>query len=208
MKLYCFGQSGNAYKAALTMALAGVDWEPVFIDFFNGANRTPEFRKINVMGEVPVLIDGYHTMTQSGVMQYHIARLSGKFDGETQAEKDEVMRWILWDNHKMSSQAGATRFQMNFLPEDKRSPDVIAWLQGRMRAAYKTLDNALEGRDWLVGDGITLADIACCGYLYYPEEFGFSRKDWPNIDTWLDRIAALDGWKHPYDLMPTKEFVI
>lgn len=206
MKLYCFGQSGNAYKAALTMALAGVEWEPVFVDFFNGEARTPEFRKINVMGEVPVLIDGDQTMTQSGVMQYHIARLSGKFDGKTQAEKDEVLRWILWDNHKMSSQAGATRFQVNFLPEDKRSPDVIAWLKGRMRAAYKTLDNALDGRDWLVGDGITLADIACCGYLYYPEEFGFNRKDWPNIDAWLDRIAALNGWKHPYDLMPTKEF--
>ena len=67
MKLYCFGQSGNAYKAALTLELAGVDWEPVFVDFFKGEARTPEFRKINVMGEVPVLIDGDRTMTQSGV---------------------------------------------------------------------------------------------------------------------------------------------
>lgn len=208
MKLYCFGQSGNAYKAALTMELAGVDWEPVFVDFFNGEARTPEFQKINAMGEVPVLIDGDQTITQSGVMQYHVARLTGKFDGKTQAEKDEVLRWVLWDNHKMSSQVGPTRFVTNFLPEDKRPEQVIGWLQGRIKAAFVTLNNALEGRDWLVGDGITLADIACCSYLYYPEEFGFDRKDYPNINAWLDRIAAQPGWKHPYDLMPTKEVVV
>ncbi len=208
MKLYCFGQSGNAYKAALTLELAGVDWEPIFVDFFNGEARTPEFQKINVMGEVPVLIDGDQTMTQSGVMQYHVSRLTGKFDGETQVEKDEVLRWILWDNHKMSSQVGATRFLMNILPEGKRPEQVIGWLQGRIKAAFTTLNNALDGRDWLVGDSITLADIACCSYLFYPEEFGFDRKDYPNIDAWLDRIAAQPGWKHPYDLMPTQDVIV
>jgi len=53
MKLHCFGESGNAYKAALTLELSGADWEPVFVDFFNGAGRTPEFLEMNVMGEVP-----------------------------------------------------------------------------------------------------------------------------------------------------------
>ncbi|MEM8754898.1 MAG: glutathione S-transferase, partial [Pseudomonadota bacterium] len=43
--------------------------------------------------------------------------------------------------------------------------------------------------------------FSCCGYLFYDEPFGFTRKDWPNIDAWLDRIAALPGWKAPYDLM-------
>ena len=208
MKLYCFGQSGNSYKAALTLALAGVDWEPVFVDFFNGETRTPEFRKINVMGEAPVLVDGDRTFTQSGVMQYHIARLTGKFDGKDQAEKDEVLRWVLWDNHKMSSQVGTTRFLMNFLPEAKRPQEVIAFMQGRLKAAFTTLNAALDGREWLVGDSITLADISCCAYLFYPEPFGFDRKDYPNIDAWLDRIAAQPGWKHPYDLMPTKEVVV
>ncbi len=208
MKLYCFGQSGNSYKAALTLALADVEWEPIFVDFFNGEARTPEFRKINVMGEVPVLIDGDRTFTQSGVMQYHIARKTGKFDGKTQEEKDEVLRWVLWDNHKMSSQAGATRFIMNFLPEAKRPAEAIAFMQGRVKAALATLEMALADRDWLVGDSISLADISCCGYLFYPEPFGFDRKDYPNIDAWLDRIAAQPGWQHPYDLMPTKPVVV
>ena len=72
MKLYCFGESGNAYKAALPLALSGLDWEPVFVDFFNGEARSPEFRAINVMGEVPVLIDGDTTITQSGAIQMYI----------------------------------------------------------------------------------------------------------------------------------------
>ena len=123
--MYCFGESGNAYKAALALELAGLDWEPVFVDFFGGATRTPEFRRLNVMGEVPVLVDGETVLTQSGVIQMYIAELTGKFGGDTQDASQEVMRWMFWDNHKLSGQAGAVRFLMNFLPEDKRPADVI-----------------------------------------------------------------------------------
>ncbi|SMX32148.1 glutathione S-transferase family protein [Actibacterium lipolyticum] len=202
IKLYCFGESGNAYKAALTLQLAEVDWEPVFVDFFNGEARTPAFQELNPMGEVPVMVDGDVTLSQSGVIQDYISSKTGKFGGRSAAERREVLRWLFWDNHKMSSQAGTTRFMMNFLPEDKRSADVIAFLQGRLRAALKVLEAELADKDWLVGDAPTIADFACCGYLYYPEPFGFDRKDYPNIDAWLDRIAALPGWKPPYDLMP------
>ena len=202
MKLYCFGESGNAYKAALSMQLAGADWEPVYVDFFNGGARTPEYRDVNVMGEVPTLVDRDITLSQSGAIQDYVAEKTGRFGGKTSDERREILRWVLWDNHKLSSQAGVTRFLMNFLPEDKRPAEVIGFMQGRLKAAYATLNAALEGRDWLVGNEITNADISCCGYLYYPEPFGFERKDYPNIDAWLDRIADQPGWKHPYDLMP------
>jgi len=101
-----------------------------------------------------------------------------------------------------SSTAGLTRFLLHFLPKDKRPKEVIAFNQGRLQAAYKTLDTHLEGRAWIVGDGITNADLSCCGYLYYPESFGFDRADWPNIDAWLTRLSETPGWKAPYDLMP------
>ncbi|MEX5729375.1 glutathione S-transferase [Rhodovulum iodosum] len=202
IQLYCFGESGNSYKAALTLELAGLDWAPVFVDFFNGEARGPAFRALNPMGEAPVMVDGDITLSQSGVIQYYVAEKTGRFDGATEAERRDVMRWMFWDNHKMSSQAGALRFMMNFLPEEKRPAEAINWLTGRVRAALTTLDHALEGRDWLVGGAPTLADLACCGYLYYPEPFGFDRAALPNIDRWLDGIAALPGWKHPYDLMP------
>ena len=202
IKLYCFGESGNAYKAALPLSLSGLDWEPVKVDFFGGEARSPEYTAMNVMAEVPVLVDGDVTITQSGVIQMYISEKTGKFGGTIKDEAREVTRWMFWDNHKMSSQCGTQRFLMNFLPEDKRPQEVIAFNAGRLKAAFRVLNNALEGSDWLVGDSVTHADFSCCGYLFYPEPFGFDRKDWPNIDRWLSNIEGLDGWKHPYDLMP------
>ncbi len=202
MKLYCFGESGNAYKAALTLELAGLDWSAVFVDFFHGAARTPEFRKLNPMGEVPVLVDGKTVLTQSGVIQDYVIEKTGKFGGNDAAERREVWRWVLFDNHKVSGVAGPLRFNMNFLPAEKRNEAVVAFMAMRLGSALKVLDTVLSDRDWLVGSGPTAADFSCCGYLYYPEPFGFERTEHPAIDAWLDRIATLPGWKHPYDLMP------
>ena len=202
IKLHCFGESGNAYKAALALELSGLDWEPVKVDFFGGEGRSPEFRAVNPMGEVPVMIDGDITLTQSGVIQDYISEKSGRFGGQNASERREILRWVLWDNHKLSSQAGMTRFLMNFLPPDKQPKEVIGFMQGRLKAAYAVLNDHLEGRDWIVGNGITNADLSCCGYLYYPEPYGFDRADWPHIDAWLTRLSDTPGWKHPYDLMP------
>src|SRR5690606_27399601 len=200
-KLHCFGESGNAYKAALTLTLAGYDWAPVFVDFFNGATRTEAFRKLNVMGEVPVFEEDGTVLTQSGAIMYHAVHRTGRLGGDPDAA-EEVLRWVLWDNHKLSSQAGTTRFLMNFLAPEKRPGEVIAFMRARLKNAYATLDQHLKGRDWIVGGAPTIADLSCCGYLFYPEPFGFDRGDWPEIDRWLNGIAALPGWKHPYDLMP------
>lgn len=206
MKLYCFGESGNSYKAALPLHLSGLDWAPVQVDFFGGETRSDAYRAdINPMGEAPVLVDGNLKLTQSGVIQDYISEQSGRFGGGDASERREVLRWVLWDNHKLSSAAGMTRFLINFLPEEKQPKEVIGFTQGRLKAAYEMLDKALAGRDWLVGDGPTNADFSCCGYLFYPEPFGFERADWPNIDAWLGRIEALEGYKAPYDLMPGRK---
>ena len=203
IKLYCFGESGNAYKAALALELSGLDWEPVYVDFFGGETRGEAYRaEVNPMGEAPVMVAGDLRLTQSGVIQQYITDETGKFGGESREARYEVLRWVLWDNHKLSSQAGMTRFLMNFLPEEKRPQEVITFSQGRLKAAYAVLDAHLSSRDWIVGDGPTHADFSCCAYLFYPEPFGFARADWPHIDRWLARIEALPGWKHPYDLMP------
>jgi glutathione S-transferase len=201
MQLYCFAESGNAYKCALALTMTDQEWTPIHVDFFAGEARRPEFQAINEMGEVPVLIDGDTTLTQSGVILDYISSKTGKLGGRSAAERREVLRWLFWDNHKLSTQIGTTRFLMNFLPPEKRPEAVIPFLQGRLKAAYTVLDGHLANRAWIVGDTHTIADLSCSGYLYYPEPYGFDRKDWPNIDRWLDRVAALPGWKHPYDMM-------
>lgn len=202
LKLHCFGESGHSYKAALALELGPLDWEPVYVDFFKGAVRSDAYQDLNVMAEAPVLVDGDLTLSQSGVIQQYLTEKTGKFGGDSPEEAREILRWILWDNHKFSSQLGVLRFLMNFLPEEKRSNDVIAFMTGRARAALHVLEAHLTQRDWMVGRGVTNADLTCCGYLFYQEPFGFTRSDWPAIDAWLIRIESLPGWKHPYDLMP------
>ncbi len=203
MKLYCFGESGHSYKAALALQLSEIDWTPIFVDFFNGETRSEQYRnQINEMGEAPVLVDGDIKLTQSGVIQNYLFSKTGKHGGRNEAEKLEILRWVLWDNHKLSSFAGNTRFLMNFFPQDRKPQSVIDFNLARLKGSYGILEKALIGKDFLVGDEITHADMTCCSYLYYPEPFGFERSEWPNIDRWLENISKKPGWQHPYDLMP------
>ncbi|MEO1239798.1 MAG: glutathione S-transferase N-terminal domain-containing protein, partial [Pseudomonadota bacterium] len=83
IKLHCFGESGHSYKVALALELGPLDWEPIFVDFFNGAVRSPDYRDLNPMGEAPVLVDGDATLTQSGVIQAYLSEKTGLFGGDT-----------------------------------------------------------------------------------------------------------------------------
>jgi glutathione S-transferase len=174
IKLYCFGESGHSYKSALALELSGLDWQAIYVDFFNGETRKPKFRTINEMGEVPVMIDSETTLTQSGVIQNYIVKKSGKLGGENAAQSREILRWILWDNHKLSSAAGLTRFLVNFLPENKQPKEVIEFTQARLKSAYTTLNTHLESRKWLATKRLTIADLSCCGYLYTPNRSDLS----------------------------------
>jgi len=204
-QLYCFAQSGNAYRAALMLNLIGADWKPVFVDFFKGGEtRTPKYRaEVNEMGEVPVLDHRGKKLSQSGVILTYLAERSGKFKPEGEEERLEALRWIIFDNQKVNGFLGPYRF-LKSLATPRGDPAVLNFLKGRIDNNLGILDKRLAGRSFLLGDRPTIADISLCAYLYYPaEEFGF---DIPgthkNIAAWLDRIKALPNWKHPYDLMP------
>jgi glutathione S-transferase len=199
-KLHCFAQSGNAYKIALALELAGADWEPVFVDFFKGAGRSPEFKALNIMAEVPVLEHAGKTMSQSGAILGYLSETLGKY---APSDSQEALRWILWDNHKLTNNLATWRFLANFLPEDKRNPDVIAFLEGRATTALGVLEAHLAGREWIVGNDLSTADLSCIGYLFYTDHYPIDwASDYPNVTAWRDRIAGLPGWKHPHDLMP------
>jgi len=204
-QLYCFAQSGNAYRAALMLNLIGADWEPIWVDFFvGGVTRKPEYREeVNEMGEVPVLVHGKRKLTQSGVILTYLSDLTGKFKPESDEERLEALRWIIFDNQKVNGFLAPFRF-LRTLAKPAGDPAVLAFLKGRAQGNLGIVNKRLTGRQFLVSDKPTIADISMTGYLYYPaEEFGFDiAVDYPAIGAWLDRIKGLPGWKHPYDLMP------
>ena len=198
--LHCFAQSGNAYKAALMLNLCGADWEPVFVDFFNGETRTPEFREINELGEVPVLTHAGRRLTQSGVILTYLADTLGQFGAQTEEERYEILRWILFDNHKLTSYTATLRFLLTFA--NTGETEVTAFLRARAQSALAILDGHLKQQDFAAADRPTIADLSLCGYLFWPDEIGVSWDDYPGIAPWLERIRSLEGWVHPYELMP------
>jgi glutathione S-transferase len=203
--LHCFAQSGNAYRVALMLNLIGADWKPEFVDFFaKGLPRTPEWRAdVNEMGEVPVLDHNGKRLTQSGVILTYLADLTGKFKPQTEDERLEALRWIIFDNQKLNGYLGPYRFLRNFA-KPAGDPAAMAFLKGRIDNSLRILDGRLARAPFVIGDHPTIADISLVGYLYYPaEEFGFDiAATYPNIAAWLERMKALPGWAHPYDLMP------
>ena len=203
-RLHCFAQSGNAYKVALALELGRADWEPVFVDFFKGGARTPEFRDMNIMAEVPVLEHAGKQLAQTGVILEYLTETLDEFKPQ---DWQEAWRWILWDNHKLTANLATWRFMTNFLPEEKRNNDVIGFVKGRATAALKVLNDHLHaqherGHDWIVGNSMSVADLSCIGYMYFVDEYDFDWSTVPAIVTWRDLIASLPRWKHPYDLMP------
>jgi glutathione S-transferase len=203
-ELYCFAQSGNAYRAALMLNLIGADWKPVYVDFFKGQTRTPEYRtQVNEMGEAPVLAHGGKKLSQSGVILNYLAKRSGKYLPQGEDEELEALRWIIFDNQKVNGFLGPYRFLKNFA-KPAGDPAVLAFFKGRIDGNLGIINKRLEGRKFMLGDRPTIADVSLAGYLYFPaEEFGFDiGKDHPAIGAWRERLKALPGWAHPYDIMP------
>jgi len=204
-QLYCFAQSGNAYRAALMLNLVGADWEPIYVDFFKGGEtRTPKYRtEVNEMGEVPVLVHGAKKLSQSGVILTYLGEHTGQFKLDGEDARLEALRWIIFDNQKVNGFLGPFRFLKNFA-RPAGDPAVLAFLKGRIDSSLAILDKRLSKAPFMLGDRPTIADISLCAYLYYPaEEFGFDiAAEHKNIAAWLNRIKALPGWAHPYKLMP------
>jgi glutathione S-transferase len=200
-RLYCVGESGNCYKVALMLTLCGCDWTPVFVDYMQGETRTDTYRQdVNEQGEVPVLAHDGKRLTQSGVILHYLAERTGKFGGRTTEERREVLRWILFDNHKFTSYYATLRWIVGV--QKNGDPAVVEFLRGRVLTVFGIVDKHLASHPFMLGSEPTIADFSMIGYHYYDEETTIDRNAFPHIEAWTRRIAELPGWKHPYDLMP------
>ena len=154
------------------------------------------------MGEVPVLDHNGRKFSQSAVCLTYLAKRSGKFRPEGEDEELECLRWLVFDNQKVNGYLGPYRFLKNFAP----APSPAARRSSRSGSASRCRSSTSGSRSRLIllGSRPTIADISLAGYVYYPpEEFGFDiAKDHPHIGAWMERMKALPGWKHPYELMP------
>ncbi|MGH6739214.1 MAG: glutathione S-transferase family protein [Bradyrhizobium sp.] len=204
-RLHYFPESGNSYKLALMLTLCGQSFEPVWTDFGGGVTRTAEWRQnVNPMGEIPVLeVDG-ERLTQTAPILLGLAEQYGRFGGEMAKEKFELLRWLFWDNHKLTGYMATYRFHRTFTSSP--DPQVLKYFRWRLDDFLSILDQHLQQNAFAIGEKPTAADFSMMAYLHYPaDEHGYDfAKSHPAIRAWLDRIATLPGWKSAYDLLPGK----
>src|SRR5205807_4325559 len=188
--LHYFPESGNSYKLALMLTLCGEVFEGVWTDFGGGATRTAEWRRdVNPMGEIPVLeIDGKR-FTQTAPILLKLSEQYRRFGGETEDEKFELLRWLFWDNHKLTGYMATYRFARTFTP----SPDepVLKHFRRRLDDFLSILDQHLTTNAFMIGTRPTIADFSMMAYLHYPaDEHGYDfAASHPVIAAWLGRMA-------------------
>jgi glutathione S-transferase len=204
-RLHYFPESGNSYKLALMLTLCGQRFEPVWTDFGGGVTRTTAWRQtVNAMGEIPVLEDSGAKLTQTAPILLMLAERYGRFGAADDRERFEILRWLFWDNHKLTGTMATYRFQRAFTP----SPDqnVLAFLRKRLDDYLGIVARQVRDRPFVIGARPTIADLSMCAYLSFPPaEAGYDlAASHPEVHGWLQRIAALPGWQAPYDLLPGK----
>ena len=204
-RLHYFPESGNSYKLALMLTLCGQTFEPVWTNFGGGVTRTPEWRRPgNEMGEIPVLEDDGVRLTQTAPILLKLAEQYGQFGGENAAEKFEILRWLFWDNHKLTGYMATYRYYRTFTPSP--DPHVLAHFRKRLDDFLRILEQHLQRSAFAIGDRPTVADLSMIAYLSYPsDETGYDLAvSHPAVSAWLGRVASLPGWRSAYDLLPGK----
>ena len=204
-RLHYFPESGNSYKLALMLTLCGQEFEPIWTDFGGGVTRTAAWREsVNELGEIPVLEEDELRLTQTAPILLRLAKRYSRFGGSNENEEFEILRWLFWDNHKLTSYLATHRFQRTFTISPE--PSVLAFMRNRIDDYLNIVEQHLQGRSFVVGDQPTVADISMIGYLCFPpEESGYDlATSHPAVSAWIGRVAALPGWRAPYDLLPGK----
>jgi glutathione S-transferase len=201
LTLYGSFTSSSSYKPMLYLALARLPFSFRTVNLKIGKQNEPEHLARNRYGKVPVLRHRGLTIVQSNVILSYLARTTGHFEGKTEQDRWTAREWLDWESDAISNVA-KVRHYSRFREVD---PAVMAYFRPPAEAALSFVDKSLQGRDWLVGDSPTIADIGCWGRMVFMAEGGMNIENWPRLLAWSNRLKAMPGFALPYDLIPSKD---
>jgi glutathione S-transferase len=193
--------SSSSYKPILFLALARLPFSFRTVNLKTGAQHQPAHLAINRYAQVPVLRHRGLTIVQSNVILDYLARATGHFEGHSEQERWQAREWLCWEADAITNVARVRHFS-RFRSVD---PAVMAHFRPLAEAALSFVDKALMGRQWLVGEACTIADIGCWGRVVFMAEGGIDIARWPNLEAWSRRLKAMPGFQLPYDLIPKKD---
>jgi len=190
-------RSGNCYKIVLTAALLGIPLAVRDYDIMQGETRTPEFlARVNANGRIPVLQDGDKFLPESNAACWYLAQGSALVPGERFAQAD-VLRWMFFEQYNHEPNVATLRFWLRFVGQANLNELQRAQIPAKRaagEAALKLMDDHLAVRDWFVGPGATLADIALFAYTHVCEQGCFALDEYPAVSRWLERVRGLPGF--------------
>jgi glutathione S-transferase len=200
MKLYLNPLSPNVRRVRLTAAVLGLELEEKKLDFAKGEHKNPEYLALNPNGAVPTLVDGDFVLTESrAIMQYLASKKpeSGLLPRD-EAGRADVTRWQFWDAAHFAPQMGTLGFEKVFKgmmglgePDVGKVQDAL----NNVRRFAAVLNKRLEGKNYIVGSSLTVADLTIASSLMYGKQVEFPFAEFPNVQAWFSRITELDAWK-------------
>jgi glutathione S-transferase len=200
MKLFYNPLSPNVRRVRLTAAVLGVELEEKRLDFAKGEHKNPEYLALNPNGAVPTLVDGDYVLTESrAIMQYLASKKpeSGLLPRD-EAGRADVTRWQFWDAAHFSPQMGTLVFEKIIKgmmglgePDGVKVQEALA----NFRRWAAVLEKRLTGKQFLVGNALTVADLTIASSLMYAKQVDAPLAEFPNVQSWFSRISDLEGWK-------------
>jgi glutathione S-transferase len=194
--------SSSTYKPMLFLALAGLPFSFRTVNLKNGVQKQPAHLALNRYGQVPVLQHRGLTLVMSNVILDYLARTTGKFEPAAEQDRWRAREWLCWENDAIQNVARVRHFA-RFRPDVDRQ--IVDYFRPGAEAALDFIDRSLEGRQWLVGDSCSIADIGCWGRMVFMAEGGMSLDNRPHARVWRDRLMAMKGFALPYELIPKKD---
>jgi glutathione S-transferase len=201
LTLYGSFTSSSSYKPMLYLSLARLPFSFRTVNLKIGKQNEPEHLARNRYGKVPVLRHRGLTIVQSNVILSYLAQTTGHFEGKTEQDRWTAREWLDWEPDAISNVA-KVRHYSRFREVD---PAVMAYFRPLADAALSFVDKSVKGREWLVGDSPTIADIGCWGRMVFMAEGGMNIENWPHLLAWSNRLKAMEGFALPYDLIPSKD---
>jgi glutathione S-transferase len=193
MLLYDSPVSGNCYKVRLLLAHLGIPYERQTVDVLDRSNRRELLGHLNPGLTVPTLVlDDGRPLGESAAILWYFGE-GTRFVPEDAYARAQVLQWMFFEQYQLEPTIAVVRFWVAYSgrPEEFE-PERESKMKGGERA-LRRLERGLDGRDYLVGDSLTLADIALYGYTHCSEEGGFSLEPYPAVRAWLRRVASEPG---------------
>jgi len=185
----------------LYLALSGLPFSFRTVNLKNGVQREAAYLAVNRYGQVPALRHRGLTIVQSNVILDYLARTTGHFEGANEQDRWTAREWLSWESDAITNVAKVRHFSRF----RQVGPAVMEHFRPPAEAALSFVDAALGGREWLVGNACTIADIGCWGRMVFMAEGGLDINRWPSLFAWSERIKAMHGFALPYDLIPKKD---